>query len=130
VSDNETHKSIRTYRDLVAWQKGMELAQKVYLATAEFPGEEKYGLVAQMRRAAVSVPSNIAEGFGRGRKAEFRRFLEVGRGSLFEVQTQAELARRLGWIKGPDLTGMREIMREVDAVLAGLLRSVNARQGP
>ena len=130
MSDNATPKSIRTYRDLVAWQKGMELAQKVYLATKEFPAEEKYGLVAQMRRAAVSVPANVAEGFGRGRKAEFRRFLEVGRGSLFELQTQAELARRLGWIKGPGLTSMREVMRELDAVLAGLLRSVNAREGP
>ena len=130
MGNDETPKSIRTYRDLVAWQKGMDLAEKVYCATAEFPAQEKYGLVSQMRRAAVSVPSNIAEGFGRGRKAEFRRFLEVGRGSLFELQTQAELARRLGWIRGPDLTGMRETMRELDAVLAGLLRSVNAREGP
>jgi four helix bundle protein len=106
----------------------MDLAQAVYAATVGFPAEEKFGLVSQMRRAGVSVPSNIAEGFGRARKAEFRRFLEISRGSLFELQTQAELARRFGWIKGSGLTALREIMHELDAVLAGLIRSVVARQ--
>lgn len=75
---------IRTYRDLAAWQKGMQLAETVYRVTVAFPSEEKFGLVSQMRRAAVSIPSNIAEGFGRARNTEFRRFLEIARGSLFE----------------------------------------------
>ena len=129
MSDPKPRSDVRTYRDLVAWQKAMTLAQKVYEASSGFPTDEKFGLVSQMRRAAVSVPSNIAEGFGRGRKAEFRRFLEMARASLFELQTQAELARRLGWVKGDNLNGLRQLMRELDAVLAGLLRSVNARQG-
>ena len=120
--------AIRTYRDLVAWQEGMELAERVYAATKEFPSEEKFGLVSQMRRAAVSIPSNIAEGFGRDRKAEFKRFLEMARGSLFELQTQAELARRIGWLKGDALGGLRDLAREVDAVIAGLVRSIRARQ--
>lgn len=119
---------IRTYRDLVAWQRAMELAEEVYRATAAFPGDEKFGLVSQMRRAAVSIPSNIAEGFGRKRRAEFKRFLEIARGSLFELQTQAELARRLGRLKGEGLKAVRDLTHELDAVLAGLVRSVMARR--
>jgi four helix bundle protein len=130
MADREAKKAIRTYRDLVAWQKAMELTEVVYQATAAFPDREKFGLVAQMRRSAVSVPSNVAEGFGRGRPAEFRRFLEVSRGSLFELQTQAELARRFGWIKGETLTAMRDLTHELDAVLAGLLNSVKAGRRP
>lgn len=114
---------IRTYRDLVAWQKAMELAEEVYRATRPFPANERFGLTAQMRRCGVSAPSNIAEGFGRARKPEFRRFLEIARGSLFEMQTQAELARRLGWLKGEALARLRELTRELDAILAGLIRS-------
>ena len=82
-----------------------------------------------MRRAAVSVPANIAEGFGRGTKGEFRRFLEVARASLFELQTHAELARRLGWIKGEPLVRLRDVAHRLDAVLAGLIGSVKRRQG-
>jgi len=119
---------IRTYRDLAAWQKGMQLAETVYRVTVAFPSEEKFGLVSQMRRAAVSIPSNIAEGFGRARNTEFRRFLEIARGSLFEMQTQAELARRLGWLKGERLAALKESTHELDAILAGLVRSVKARE--
>lgn len=119
--------NIRTYRDLVAWQLGMDLVQTVYGLTNSFPKVEQFGLTSQMRRAAVSIPANIAEGFGRGRKAEFRRFLEIARGSLFELQTHAELARRLGWIKGRALKETRDLAQRLDAVLAGLLASVKRR---
>jgi len=119
---------IRTYRDLVAWQVGMDLVEKVYRVSAGFPGAEKYGLTAQMGRSSVSVPANIAEGFGRGRKAEFRHFLEISRGSLFELQTLAELCRRLGWIKGQPLKELRELAQRLDAVLKGLINSVKARE--
>ncbi|KPJ75170.1 MAG: hypothetical protein AMS14_04125 [Planctomycetes bacterium DG_20] len=117
--------NIKTYRDLVAWQKAISLAEIVYGATRDFPETERFGLVSQMRRAAVSVPANIAEGHGRGRKAEFRRFLGIARGSLFELQTHAELARRLGWLRGDSLNEVRERCHEVDAVLAGLIRAVD-----
>lgn len=106
----------------------MELAQRVYRATESFPKAERYGLTSQMRRAGVSVPANIAEGHGRGRKAEFRRFLEVARGSLFELQTHAELVRRLGWLKGESLKQLRDGMHRLDAVLTGLIASVNRRK--
>ncbi|HET6442100.1 MAG TPA: four helix bundle protein [Phycisphaerae bacterium] len=118
---------VGTYRDLVAWQKAMELVELIYEATRTFPDEERFGLVAQMRRSAVSVPSNIAEGFGRARKAEFRRFLEIARGSLFELQTHAELGRRFGWIAGKELGVLRNLTHELDAVLDGLIRSVKRR---
>ena len=124
----EAPENIRTYRDLVAWQLGMDLAQMVFRITGDFPKSEQYGMVAQMRRAAASVPANIAEGYGRGRKAEFRRFLEIARGSLFELQTFAELARRLEWIQGKELPEARELANRLDAVLAGLLASVHRRQ--
>jgi len=125
---SESPDNIRTYRDLVAWQLAMELAEKVFRLTAEFPKSELYGMVGQMRRAAVSVPANVAEGYGRGRKAEFKRFLEIARGSLFELQTHAELARRMKWIKGKDLTKARDLTQRVDAVLTGLLKSVKRRE--
>lgn len=116
-------KGIRTYRDLVAWQKSMDLAEAVYQATQQFPNDERFGLTAQLRRCAVSIPSNIAEGFGRSRKTEFKRFLEIAKGSLFEFQTQAELARRLRFLQGETLFGLRSLAQEVDALVTALLRS-------
>jgi four helix bundle protein len=104
----------------------MDLAEDAYRTTALFPDSDRFGLIAQMRRSAVSVASNTAEGFGRGRKAEFKRFLEIARGSLFEFQTQAELARRLGWIQGEKRGAMRDLTHQVDAVLSGLIRSIRA----
>ena len=120
-------KGIRTYRDLVAWQKSVDLAVYTYRATNALPADERFGLVSQMRRAAASVPANIAEGHGRGRRVEFRRYLQIARGSLCEVQTYAELTRRLGWLKGPDLTKLRDLCHEVDAILAGLIRSLGRK---
>ena len=89
---------LRTHRDLKVWQQTMALAESVYHATAEFPLAERFGLVAQMRRAAVSVPANIAEGAARSSSKEFAKFLSVARGSLSELETQLELARRLGFV--------------------------------
>jgi len=119
----KNRKGIQTYRDLVAWQKAMDLAETVYEATQPFPDEERFGLTAQLRRCAVSIPSNIAEGFGRSRKTEFKRFLEIAKGSLFEFQAQAERARRLHFLKGEALASLRSLAQEVDALVTALLRS-------
>src|SRR5215207_6481183 len=112
------------YRDLVAWQKSMTLAEAVYRETAAFPIEERYGLTTQMRRAAVSIPSNIAEGQGRrSSDEEFARFLRIALGSNCELDTQLELARRLGLISPASADRVRPQVEEVGRVVSGLLRS-------
>ena len=83
---------IKSYRDLFVWQKAMELVTAVYAIPKVFPKEEQYGLTAQIRRSAVSVPSNIAEGYGRNSTLDYTRFLQIARGSLYELQTQLEIA--------------------------------------
>ena len=88
-----------SYKELRVWKQSMELAEQVYTATAQFPRHELYGLANQFRRAAVSVPSNIAEGKGHRSDAEFVHFLFHARGSLLELETQLNLAARLGYIR-------------------------------
>ena len=88
---------MRSHRSLVAWQVGMELARECYRLTEDFPKAERFGLTAQIRRAAVSVPANIAEGCGRSSRGELRQFLSIARGSLKELETLLELATDLGF---------------------------------
>ena len=95
VTELATQKRIRSFRDLLVWQKAMELTVIVYRLTQGFPPEETYGLPSQMRRSAISVPSNIAEGQGRLNTREFKQFLGIARGSVCEIQTQLEISRRL-----------------------------------
>ncbi len=117
---------IKTFRDLIAWQKSMQLAKEVYKATAAMPDSERFGLTAQMRRAAVSIPSNIAEGHGRQSLPDYIRFLKTSRGSLMELQTQLLLAQDLGFIRP---TGeLTDILSETDRVLQGLIRSLQKVQ--
>ena len=89
------------YRDLSVWQRSMTLCEEVYLLLEQFPQKEQYALCDQLRRAVISVPSNIAEGNGRDSRVEYARFLSIARGSVFEVQTQLELAERLGYVTTP-----------------------------
>lgn len=88
----------RSYKDLVAWQKSMDLVTAIYKAAAGFPKDELFGLTSQLRRAAVSIPSNVAEGQGRLSEKEFRHFLGQARGSLMEVETQLQIAANLGYL--------------------------------
>ncbi len=115
---------IRTHRDLVAWQLGMKLAREVYRATKQMPAEERYGLTQQMRRAAVSVPSNIAEGYARQSTDDYVRFLRIARGSLAELATQVELASDLVYLASD--TALADLLDETDRVLLGLIRSLSA----
>lgn len=103
----------------------MELAEVVYGATAKFPSDEKWGLVNQMRRAAVSVPSNIAEGHGRQSRTDYLRFLRTARGSLAEVETQAELAGRLGFLQDP--SHVLSLARECAIMLQSLIRKLEEK---
>ena len=100
-----------THKDLEIWKLGIELVEKVYEITAEFPKEEIYGLTNQMRRAAVSIPSNISEGAARSSKKEFVQFLYVALGSLAELETQAMISEKLNYLKSPPLMELIEKQR-------------------
>jgi four helix bundle protein len=114
----------QTFRDLIAWQQGKALAREVYEITRLFPDEERFGLVTQLRRAAVSIPSNIAEGRGRGTKKDFAHFLMQARGSLYEVETQLELANELHYINVADAARLLKACDELSRVLNGLINSI------
>ena len=90
---------INSYRDLLVWRKGLELAQQLYKTTQSFPQEDRYGLISQIRRAAISVPSNIAEGQARYGQREFIQFLYIAKGSLAELDTQCIIAQELGYVE-------------------------------
>jgi four helix bundle protein len=115
---------IRTYRDLLVWQKGIVLVTDVYNATRGFPREETYGLTSQMRRCAVSIPSNIAEGHGRSTRREYLRYLEVAAGSLRELQTQLVIARNLNFLPPDAYSQIEEQSLELDRMLASLQRKL------
>jgi four helix bundle protein len=116
--------AVRSYRELIAWQKAMDFVTEVYRATRTFPKEEIYGMTSQLRRAAVSIPSNIAEGQGRQTTGEFRQFLGHARGSLLETETQIVLSERLEYL-GSKTTGVIvEHAAELGRILNGLIRSL------
>nr|WP_298249125.1 four helix bundle protein [uncultured Halomonas sp.] len=111
---------MRKHQQLRVWQEAMKLVVAVYAITSSFPVSERYGLVSQMQRAAVSVPSNIAEGAARGSKADFLRFLYIARGSLSELETQLQIAQRLGYLHDLSI-----ISAQIDSVfnqLGGLIK--------
>lgn len=113
---------VQSYRDLIAWQKAMAMVTHVYEITKVFPDDEKFGLTSQMRRCAVSVPSNIAEGHARNSQAEFRRFLSIARGSNAELTTQLMIANNLGYL--PDSTTSLKMVDEVGRIISGLIKSL------
>ena len=110
-----------TYKDLVVWQKAMALVTDIYRSTQEFPREELYGLTSRLRRAVVSIASNIAEGKGRDSDRELVRFLHNARGSVFEVETQITIARSLGFLSEKLFRGLDESTAEVGRMLTGLI---------
>ena len=116
--------AIRSHRDLIVWQKAMDLVTTVYRLTENFPKSELYGLTSQMRRAAVSIPANIAEGQGRRLPGEFLQFLANARGSLLELDTHLEIAVRLGMLSMEAHSTLMELLIEVRKLLNGLMRSI------
>lgn len=113
------------HRDLVVWRQAMDLAQRVYEVTRTFPREETYGLTAQMWRAAISIPSNIAEGSGRATRADYLQFLRIAKGSLRELETQIELAQRIGLIQTDSATQLESLAISVAKLLDRLIRSLS-----
>jgi four helix bundle protein len=113
------------HRDLEVWSDGVQLVEMVYEATRGFPNDERFGLVAQLRRAAISVPANIAEGAARRSRAELIQFLHVARGSLAEIETHLEIAKRLKYVQAT--TALDEVLERVFAKLSGLINSLREK---
>lgn len=116
------------FRDLDVWNLAMDLVVDIYRATKNFPTEEKYGLTSQIRRAAVSVPSNIAEGQGRRTAGEFLNQLSVARGSLMELRTQIEIALRLDFMNQPQFEPIQEAANRVGKLMNGLINSLESKR--
>jgi four helix bundle protein len=115
---------IKSHRDLIVWQKAVELAIDLYQLTKLFPKDETYGLTSQIRRAATSIPANIAEGQGRRHRGEFQQFLGNARGSLWEIETHIEVSFRLTYLTQTQYLELRGKMDEIGGMLNGLLRSL------
>ncbi len=116
------------YKKLIVWQKGMNLCEEVYLITKKLPKEELFGLTNQLRRAAVSIPSNIAEGYGRYSDKEFIYFLKVARGSTAEVETQLLLCFKLGYVAERDLQTAMSLVREVFSLLTRFILNAESNK--
>ncbi|MHB1308141.1 MAG: four helix bundle protein [Limisphaerales bacterium] len=118
---------IKSYKDLVVWRKGLALVKQVYQFTRSFPADEKYGLVSQMRRAAVSVPSNLAEGHARHTTGEFIQFISHAEGSLAELDTQVILAVELGFCPASEAQPIQDLIGELQKMANALRRSLASR---
>jgi four helix bundle protein len=117
----------QSYRDLIVWQKGIELCTRVYQVCSQFPKSELYGLADQMKRAAVSIPSNIAEGQARQHVGEFRQFLSVANGSAAELDTQRIIAENLGFLPPEDSADLDRRITEIRKMLYALANSLKTR---
>lgn len=113
-----------THKELNVWKKGIEMVKLVYTATQSFPKEELYGLASQMRRCAVSIPSNIAEGYGRFSKKELKHFLHISLGSAAELETQLIIAKELGFTLEEDFNTISFMINEIIKMLSALIKSL------
>jgi len=120
--------SVKTYRDLLVWQKAYEACRHVYRVTARFPKAETYGITSQLRRAAVSVPSNIAEGMGRRSTAEFLRSLRIAYGSNCERETQLLLCRDFGYVTDEEYERLSERLAEIERMTTSLMRALQRKR--
>ena len=119
----------RTYRDLNVWQKSVELAEQSYRLAKKLPKAEDYGMGSQLRRAAISVPANIAEGQGRRGSREFARFLAIAHGSLMELESLVALGQRLGYYTAADLKEVEELANHVGGMMGALRKSIDKQAG-
>ena len=113
------------YQDLLVWQRSMDLVERVYRLTASFPRSEQWELTSQMRRAVISVPSNIAEGYGRQATGEYRHHLSIGRGSLLELETQVLLSKRLKYLQPSDADSVITEIEQISKMLATLISKLS-----
>ncbi|KIA94003.1 four helix bundle protein [Flavobacterium sp. KMS] len=115
------------FKKLLIWQKSMSLITKIYISTNNFPKEEVFGLTSQIRRSSISIPSNIAEGFGRESNKDFLRFLNISIGSLFEMQTQLEIAKNIAYLNEDEFNNLYEDSREVERMLVSFINKLKER---
>jgi four helix bundle protein len=120
--------AVKIYKELEVWQKALDLTTEIYKLTHHFPDQEKIGLTVQIRRAAVSVAANIAEGWGRGTTKEYIQFLLVSRGSVMELEIHGIIARRLGYLSEAQIVGLQTMVDEIGRMLNGLIQSLRDRQ--
>ncbi len=113
-----------SYKDLTVWKKSIEFVKKIYKTTTHFPESEKFGLVSQMRRSAISIPSNIAEGALRSSKRDFYKFLRIAKGSLAELETQLIISHKLDFIGDDEFNALSDELKEISKMLAGLAKSL------
>jgi four helix bundle protein len=118
--------ALKNYRDLLVWQKGIDLVVVSYRATAAFPREETYGLVSQIRRAASSIPANIAEGYGRGTRKEYVQFLMVAQGSLKELETHFIVSEKLAYLTSAQAERLLSLTDELGRMLGALIRKLKS----
>lgn len=115
---------VQSYRELIVWQKAMELVERVYRMTRVFPKEERYGLSIQIQRAAVSIPSNIAEGHARSSTKEYRNFLSISQGSTAEVETQAMIAVKLDYVTEKQTETIMSLLDEISRMLTAIKKKL------
>ena len=119
---------MKTFRELIVWQKSMNFVTEIYKITKQFPKDENYGLTSQIRRSAVSIPSNISEGYGREGLNDYLRFLNIAMASLFESQTQLEISYNLAYIKKESFDNLYELSREIERMLSSFIRSLKSKR--
>lgn len=119
--------SINSYRELLVWQKALAFVTSVYKSTSRFPSSEQFGLTSQLRRSAVSIPSNIAEGFGRRSTGDYVRFLQVAAGSLYELQTQLEIAFNLDYLSKIEFDVLYPQSKEIERMLSSLIQKLKLK---
>lgn len=121
----ETKEKIPSYRELIVWQKSIDLVLKIYVVTEKFPKPEMYGLTSQMRRASISIPSNIAEGRSRGTRKDFKHFLVIAFGSSAELETQIEIAKKLNYVSDQEVSEVSALLVEVAKMLNVMIRKIS-----
>jgi four helix bundle protein len=121
----EKRAPLKSYRELDVWQKSVDLVEQTYVLTRRFPDEERFGLISQLRRAAVSVPANIAEGYGRKHRAEYAHHVSMARGSFFEWETHMVIAMRLGYATEGQVVQLRQVAQDVGKMLNRLIAALD-----
>ncbi|MEO5674876.1 MAG: four helix bundle protein [Chitinophagales bacterium] len=120
---------MKNYKELIIWQRGIEIVRKIYVLTKQFPKEEKFGIVSQITRAAISIPANIAEGSSRNSDKDYARFLQLSLGSAFEVQTYLTIAKEMNWIKSEGIKELELLLEEEIKMLHRFIHTLNKANG-